>query len=121
MNKKEYFSTAGIKGRYQQAVAEGVANALTLFCEQEPEFEQSVEQSGKTFQECLDEICKGIGKSISDLEIYRRAVKFYFSVAEVHFNMSIDLCGNNGHNPPPITQTEHKRELNITLDGLLDF
>jgi hypothetical protein len=94
-----------------------------LFCEQEPEFEQAVEQSGRTFSECLDSVTKKAGSSLSDLEAYSRAVKFYFSTATVHFNMQIDLSGDNGHTPPPITVTENKRSsgLNVSLDELLDF
>lgn len=122
MNTKEYFFSGKIKGKYQQAIAPETAKALTLFCEQEPEFAQAVEESGKTFQDCLDSVCKKIGSSISDLEAYKRAVKFYFSTADVHFNMTIDLCGDNGHADPPITMTQHKPEsLSVSLDELLDF
>lgn len=65
MNKKEYFYGGKIKGRVQQAIAPATAAALSSFCEQEPEFEQAIEQSGKTFQECLDEVAKGVSGSIS--------------------------------------------------------
>ena len=122
MDTKKYFFEGEIKGKYQRAIAPETAKALTFFCEQEPEFAQAVEESGKTFQECLDSVCKKIGSSISDLEVYSRAVKFYFSTAEIHFNMTIDLCGNNGHVDPPITMTQHKPEsLSVSLDELLDF
>lgn len=122
MDTKKYFFEGKIKGKYQQAIAPETAKALTLFCEQEPEFAQAVEQSGKTFQECLDSVCKKIGSSISDLEVYSRAVRFYFSTAEVHFDMTIDLSGGNGHEDPPITMTQHKPEsLSVSLDELLDF
>ena len=119
MDKEKYFDAKSIKGKYQLAVAADTAKALTHFCEQEPEFEQAVEQSGKSFQECLDSVVKGIKQSCSDLEVYSRAVKFYFSTAEVHFNMSIDLCGDNGYTAPPITVT--KSSLSVSLDDLLDF
>ena len=119
---KEYFKFTG-KGRYETAVAIHVASALQEFCDQEPEFEQAIVQSGKTFADCLTEICKGIGSSISDLEIYSRAVKFYFPVAAVRFHMTIDLCGDNGAVDPPITQ--HKQDkpepMQLSLDSLLDF
>ncbi|MCM1228297.1 MAG: hypothetical protein NC320_12920 [Clostridium sp.] len=72
---------------------------------------------------------------MSDLEAYSKAVKFYFSTAEVHFNMSIDLSGGNGYEAPPITvgsrsSVSNKNtdtvpkasaKLNISLDDLLDF
>lgn len=122
MNTKDYFFYKDIKGQYQKAIAPETAKALTLFCQQEPEFEQAIEQSGKSFQECLDSVCKGIKHSISDLEAYSKAVKFYFSTAEVHFNMQIDLCGNNGFEAPPITITRNNKDsLSVSLDSLLDF
>lgn len=130
MDLNEYFDCNKIKGRYEQAVAFETAMALKSFCEQEPEFEQAVEQSGKTFQECLTEVCKGVSKHISDLCLYRKAVRFYFSTADISFNMTIDLSGGNGYEAPPITKTDGKPAeakpketsgLTISLDDLLDF
>lgn len=123
MDRKEYFKIKNIKGRKQKVVSSYVADTLNTFCEQEQEFEQAIEQSGKTFQECLDSIVKGTGNSISDLEVYAKAAKFYFSTAAVHFNMTIDLSGDNGHIDPPITMTQSKSKssLSVSLDELLDF
>lgn len=123
MDREKYFDTTVVIGTKQHAVAYDTAKALKIFCEQDPEFEQAVEQSGKSFQECLDSVCKKIGSSISDLEVYTKAVKFYFSTATVHFNMTIDLSGDNGHAEPPITMTQNKPKsiLGFTLDELLDF
>ncbi|MCM1009088.1 MAG: hypothetical protein NC485_14465 [Ruminococcus flavefaciens] len=120
---KGYFDTSIIVGRYQRAVAPKTAKALMQFCEQEPEFEQAIEQSGADFQRCLDEVVRGVDDSISDLEAYNKAVKFYFSTAVVHFNMTIDLSGDNGHIEPPITMTQSKPKssLSVSLDDLLDF
>lgn len=123
MDLKEYFDTSVIAGQYQQAVANETAKALIQFCEQEPEFEQAIKQSGKTFQECLDYVVKGCGNSISDLDAFKKAAKFYFSTATVHFHMTIDLSGDNGHTDPPITMTQSKpkNSLSVSLDDLLDF
>lgn len=123
MDRKEYFKIKNIKGQKQKAVSSYVADALNTFCEQEQEFEQAIEQSGKTFQECLDSIVEGTGNSISDLEVYAKAAKFYFSIAAVHFNMTIDLSGDNGHIDLPITMTQSKSKssLSVSLDELLDF
>ena len=87
--------------------------------------EVAIFQSGKTFQECLSSISKGVGNSISDIEVYRRAVKFYFETATVSFHMSIDLSGGNGEEKH-ITITENTPEpeskaLDLSLDDLLDF
>lgn len=120
---KGYFDTSVIVGQYQRAVAPETAKALMQFCEQEPEFEQAIEQSGVDFQCCLDKVIKGVGESISDLEVYTKAAKFYFSTATVHFRMTIDLSGDNGHTEPPIimTQSKPKSSLSLSLDELLDF
>lgn len=115
------FDAKSITGQKQQAIASAVAEALTSFCEQEPELEQAIEQSGKTFQECLDSVVDKCGSCLSDIEAYRRAVKFYFSTATVSFHMTIDLSGNNGA-MKPITMTESKKDtLSISLDDLLNF
>lgn len=119
---KNYFAFKG-SGKHETAVAVHVASALQEFCDQEPEFEQAIMQSGKTFADCLHSICKGIGQSISDLEIYTRAVKFYFPVAAVRFHMTIDLCGDNGAIDTPITMTKQDKpeQMQLSLDSLLDF
>lgn len=120
MDKEKYFDTKEIKGQKQAAVAEAVADALLSFCEQEPEFEQAIDQSGKTFQQCLNDVVSGCGNCLSDIEAYRRAVKSYFSTATVNFVMNIDLSGDNGAAKPPITMSENKT-LSVSLDDLLDF
>ena len=125
MDKKKYFDVKDIKGKKQTAIAKDTAKALLQFCKQEPEFEKAVEQSGKTYAECLDSIVKDVGSSVSDLEVYSKAVKFYFETAKVHFNMSIDLSGDNGYKEPPITVTHNESKasgiLTVSLDELLDF
>lgn len=127
MTKEQYTEYFGpkINGRIEVAIAPSVAEALASFCNQEPEFEQAIFQSGKTFQDCLSSISKGVGNSISDIEVYGRAVKFYFETATVSFHMSIDLSGSNGAEKH-ITMTESKPEteskaLDLSLDDLLDF
>ena len=119
---KKYFDVKP-KGRHAQVIAKPTADALMEFCRQEPEFEQAIMQSGKSFDDCLNEITKGIGQSISDLEVYSRAVKFYFPVAKVRFHMTIDLCGDNGAVDPPITMTKQDKPdaMRLSLDSLLDF
>lgn len=119
---KKYFDVHP-KGRHAQVIAKPTADALMEFCRQEPEFEQAIVQSGKSFDDCLTAITKGIGQSISDLEVYSRAVKFYFPVAAVRFHMTIDLCGDNGAVDPPITMTKRDKPdaMQLSLDSLLDF
>ena len=73
------------------ALANEVREALTDFCRQDAEFAQAVAQGG-SFKDCMAAVAKGVGGSISDLEAYRKAVRFYFKGADVRFRMEIDLC-----------------------------
>lgn len=79
--------------RHSGVMAEPVAEALKEFCRQEDEFAQAVVQGG-TFADCMKAVSKGAGSALSDLEAYRRAVRFYFPGAEVRFQMRVDLVGD---------------------------
>ena len=91
--KETYFSTKEIKGQVQKAIAPRTAEALNLFCTQSREFNQAVEQSDKTFQQCLDSIAKGINKTytVSDFDVFKSAAEFYFKGAKIRFEMHMDL------------------------------
>lgn len=80
-----------VSGQKENAMAPSVREALTDFCRQDAEFAQAVAQGG-SFKDCMVAVAKGVGGSISDLEAYRRAVRFYFKGADVHFHMELDLC-----------------------------
>lgn len=126
MDFQKYFGTAGIKGKVQMAIASDTAKALRSFCEQEPEFAQAIEQSGKTFQQCLDSVAKGVHASLSDFEAYSKAVDFYFPGAKIEFRMLIDLIGQGapaGELPPNVPDGQRSAEASLTLsfDSLLDF
>ena len=84
-------------GKYAQAVAKPTLEAL------------------KTFAECAENAVKGVRESISDIEVYRRAVSFYFKGADVHFNMTIDLGDGSD------SEETAKPPVSLSLDGLLDF
>lgn len=114
MDFQKYFGTAGINGKVQMAIASDTAKALQSFCEQEPEFAQAIEQSGRTFQQCLDKVAAGVSGSLSDFEAYSRAVEFYFPGAKVIFQMRIDLIGD-ADKPEPV------KPLTVSFDSLLDF
>lgn len=80
-----------VSGQKENAMAPSVREALTDFCRQDAEFAQAVAQGG-SFKDCMAAVAKGVGGSISDLEAYRKAVRFYFKGADVRFRMEIDLC-----------------------------
>ena len=82
------------------------------FCRQDEEFAQAVVQ-GKTFGECMKIVAAGCGSGLSDLEAYRRAVRFYFPGAEIRMTMSIDLIGAAAGTPKP---EETKKPAGILLD-----
>lgn len=84
---------AGSYDRYASAMKEAVCEALDGFCRQDAEFAQAVVQGG-TFTDCMKAVSKGCGSSISDLEAFRRAVRFYFPVADVKFHMTVNLCAD---------------------------
>lgn len=77
--------------RYGNAMKKPVHDALCEFCRQDYEFAQAVVQGG-SFADCMKAVAKGVGGSISDLEAYRRAVRFYFPGSDVVFQMKIALC-----------------------------
>lgn len=83
---------AAVKGdKYYNALKKPVADALTEFCNQSEEFAQAVAQSDKSLTDCLASVCKGIGSSISDIEVYRRAAAFYFPGCVIDMVMSIRM------------------------------
>lgn len=90
-----------VRGNKAIAMAPAVFDALKKFCLQEPEFAQAVVQGG-TFPECMAAVAKNVGNAISDLEVYGRAVQFYFPGAKIHFQMDVDLVGDAAKPETPI-------------------
>ena len=103
------------------AVSGAVKAALEDFCRQNHEFEQAVLQGG-SLADCIEHTVKGCGNSISDIEVYRKAVEFFFPTAKIQMSMILDL-GDGGYSgepeDKPITMSTNKVEL--SLDDLLDF
>ena len=79
-----------VKGQKEGAMKSAVRDALLEFCRQNEEFAQAVAQ-GRSFQECMAAVAKGVGGFLSDLEACRRAAAFYFDGARVQFHMTIQL------------------------------
>ena len=87
-------SKAKITDRHAQVIKTYVHNALCGFCEQDEQFAAAVCQGGELV-DCLKHCTEGIkGSGISDIDIYRRAVQFYFPGATVDFHISIAMAGN---------------------------
>lgn len=81
-------------GNKEKAVSKPVAETLEMFCKQNEEFAQAIYESDKTLSNCCKTIMKKSGNAISDIEVYKRAVKYYFSTADIEMSMKINLCGD---------------------------
>ena len=79
--------------RYGNAVKNHVASTLTHFCEQDERFAEVVYKTKRTLSDCCAAIMKGCGQSISDIDVYRGAVRHYFPNADIDFHMTISLKG----------------------------
>lgn len=92
-SKLEAEKKAGKFDRYADIMKDAVCEALDGFCRQDSEFAQAVVQGG-TFEDCMKAVAKNCGSAISDLEAFRRAVRFYFAGADVKFHMTVNLCAD---------------------------
>jgi hypothetical protein len=88
--KKEF---GGVSGQKETAMKTAVRDALLRFAEQDDEFAQAIAQGG-SFKDCMQAVAAGVGQSISDLEAYEKATRFYFPGARVRFEMHVDLIGD---------------------------
>lgn len=109
-------------GKYETEVKNAVLRTICKFCEQNAEFRQAIEQLGKSFADCLKATVKGAGSSLEDLEVYKRAVAFYFPGADIKCTMTLDLGDGGFSNSNSKTSTEaDSGKLQLDLDSLLDF
>lgn len=104
--------------RYGEAVHTYVANALRDFCGQNEAFAEILYKTKRSFSDCVSEIMKGCGKSISDIEVYRRATKFYFPNSEVEFLMKITITGEEPDEQYIAKAPKVKTEDKVTTDKL---
>lgn len=110
--------------RYGNVVKNECLKALTEFIKQDDEFAQAIVESSGTFSQCIEKAMKGCGSSISDIEVYRRCVQFYFKGATVDFKMEINLVGEAAAPEDPKSQTlgeTAKPESKKISLSLLDF
>ncbi len=93
---------AGKFGQKEEAMKEAVLAALTEFCRQSDRFCRKVLE-GRSFEECMKTVAKGVGGSISDLEAFKRAVRYYWKGADVRFRMEITEGNVNEEDGPSRT------------------
>lgn len=113
--KIKSYDAKKIKGQVAKAIAKPTAKALCTFCKQSEEFARAVIDNDKGFEVCLAEISKGIGSSVSDIDVYQKAVEFYFPGAKVEFRMLIHMSEYETDKPEP------KQAVSLSLDSLLDW
>ena len=95
--------------RYGNAVKNHVAATITHFCEQNERFAEVVYKTRRTLSDCCAEIMKGCGQSISDIDVYRGAVRNYFPNADIDFHMTITLTGDAPTEEEMARVTEQKQ------------
>lgn len=71
-----------------------VANALKNFCEQDNSFAKVVYKTKRSFNDCMQSVAKGVGRGISDIDAYRKAIQFYFPNANIEYLIKITIDGD---------------------------
>ncbi len=113
--------------KYAAVIAEPTAKALHGFCRQSEEFARAIAETDKTFKDCLKTITKDIGRAVSDIEVYQKAVEFFFPGAKVELKMIIHMSEyemqDNEPSAPaePVPEPEQKKDIDLSLGGLLDW
>lgn len=109
--------------KYGEAMKTAVHGALLNFIAQDEEFAQAVAQGG-TFEDAMKAVGKAVKNgSISDMEAYGTAVRFFFPGAEIKVSMTIDLIGAAAEETEaePETTAEPAEEHNAVIIDLSDF
>lgn len=78
-------------GNKEWVIFKPVAERLISFCEQNEKFAEVLYKTKRTLSDCCKECVKGCGNAISDIDVYTKAVKFYFPNATVRMNITLDL------------------------------
>lgn len=123
--ENELSNTNGL-GHKEKAVSKPVLEALKLFCKNQ-EFAEAILNTEHSFSDCLKDIMKNVGNSISDIAVYEKAASFYFPNAKINFEMTIEI---NGADTPVSYKTIEepksnvvplapKKKIQISLDDLL--
>lgn len=79
--------------KHGSVVVRPVADTLEQFCENNADFAAAVLGEDKHFADCIAAVTHGVGAAISDIEAYRRAVRYFFPDADVKFDIRIILPG----------------------------
>lgn len=94
-----------------EAVKPFVLEQLICFIKQDEEFARAIIDSDKTLADCCSSTVSNCKNHMSDLEVYQKAVEFYFPGAKIQMTMTIDLCGS-------VKEESKNNVLNFSLDDL---
>ena len=79
-------------GKHETAVKNAVMKTICKFCEQNAEFKQAIEQSDKSFADCLKSSVAGVKEHISDLDC------IHLKNIQREFNEALELVSNASEN-----------------------
>jgi hypothetical protein len=82
-------------GTREKVVSSFVASTLTHFCEGSERFAKAVIATTRTLSDTCAEVMAEHPGNVSDIDVYRGAVKAYFPNAEVIFRMEISITGDD--------------------------
>lgn len=87
--EEKAFSASWMAG----VVKERTAETIRSFCKQSTAFAEVVFKTKRTLSECCESIVDGISakEGISDIDAFKKAVKFYFPDSDVEFQMLIHV------------------------------
>ena len=100
--------------KYARIMKDGVKQTLVQFCGQSEVFAERVAH-GKSFEECMKAVAKNSGNGLSDVDAYKRAVKFYMPEAKIRVHMEIFT----GEAPAP--EREQPAAEPVRQDGIVDL
>lgn len=100
--------------QYARIMKDGVKHTLVQFCDQSEVFAERVAH-GKSFEECMKAVAKNCGNGLSDVDAYKRAVKFYMPEAKIRVHMEIFT----GEAPAP--EREQPAAEPVRQDGIVDL
>ena len=85
--------------RCSQVVCQPTAETLKHFCESSEAFARTIVESDKTLTDCLNKVIGHEVRAMSDFDVYKAAVQFYFPTADIKFDMRIILSGEDVEKP----------------------
>lgn len=88
-----------VKGQKETAMANAVLDMLHEFCIQSSVFAKAVAEGG-SFADCMSAVAKGVGNSISDIDAYKKAVRFYLPGADIVVKMDIQTAAQSQKEEP---------------------